>query len=199
MSVLSERCTGSSVPISIAVATQSAGLIVMMAGYLKGGSAAFPLAASLVGSVVASAGVENLLRRRQLLGMDFVEGNNSQRTDLLKGSVGIGMIGLYGILFIGRFFGRLTTGTAVIVLAAPLFCWMSELPGLRNKKPWQVFALRLGLVSVPLLVVLAVAKSEFDRSLAPLTLQENSPRELRRPALPKNSPLPQTIAKTGFD
>jgi hypothetical protein len=72
------------------------------------------------------------------------------------------------LLFIGRFFGGLTTTRALTLFLAPLLCWATELAFLRGRKPWQVSALRLALVAIPLAVVLAVAKRDFDRDMAPL-------------------------------
>ncbi len=145
---LSERSADASIPLSIAMTILSAGVLVMLAGYLKGGAAAFPLAAAFLGSAVAS--------------LWFCHGAD------LRGAIGIGIMGLFSVLFIGRFFGGLTTGTAVIVLLAPLLCWVTELPGLRQRKPWQILAFRLVLVAIPLFVVLANAKSDFDREMGPL-------------------------------
>jgi len=82
--------------------------------------------------------------------------------------VGIGVLGLFGLLFIGRFFGRLSTASALAMLLAPLLCWATEAPFLRERKPWLVGSLRLALVAIPLAVVLVAAKREFDRDMAPL-------------------------------
>ena len=40
---LSQRAPGISIPLALGLTTQCAGLTVMMAGYLKGGAAAFPI------------------------------------------------------------------------------------------------------------------------------------------------------------
>ena len=82
--------------------------------------------------------------------------------------IGIGVVGLFGVLFIGRFFGRLSTGCTVVILLAPLLCWVSETPLLRHRKPWFIGSVRLLLVAIPLAAVLALAKLEFDQKMAPL-------------------------------
>ena len=46
--------------------------------------------------------------------------------------------------------------------------YATELPLLRRQKPWLVGSLRLVLVAIPLVLVLAVAKRDFDRDMAPL-------------------------------
>ena len=82
--------------------------------------------------------------------------------------VGVGVVGLFGLLFLGRFFGRLSTGCALAMLLSPLMCWVAEIPRLRPRQPWLLGSLRLVLVAIPLLVVLAAAKRDFDRDMAPL-------------------------------
>ena len=151
---LSQRSAGVSVPLALGLTTQCAGLTVMMAGYLKGGTAAFPLAATIVATAIAA----KLITKRS--GAPANQGSSA--------IIGTGVVGLFGLLFIGRFFGRLSTGVALAMLLIPLLCWVTEVPLLRNRKPWQVGSLRLLLVAISLLVVLAVAKRDFDRNMAPL-------------------------------
>ncbi|MEI8020459.1 MAG: hypothetical protein WCH39_19810 [Schlesneria sp.] len=145
---LSARSPGISIPLALAMTIQSAGLTIMMAGYIKGGAATIPLAAALVGTTVAT----ELMRTRTSL----------------SGVIGIGVVGLFGILFIGRFFGRLSTVCALTLLLAPLLLWVSEMPFLRHQKPWLVASLKLLLVAIPLAVVLVLAKQDFDLKMAPL-------------------------------
>lgn len=151
---LSQRTPGVSIPLALCLTIQCVGLTVMMAGYIKGGAAAFPLAATLVATTLAAG----LVAPRIGASAAF------DGTAIL----GIGVVGLFGLLFIGRFFGRLSTGCAVTMLLSPLLCWATEIPLLRHRKPWLVASLRMALVAIPLLVVLAVAKREFDREMAPL-------------------------------
>jgi hypothetical protein len=142
------------------LATQCAGLTVMMAGYIKGGAAAFPLAATLAATTV---------------------GARLAAKPLAPAIVGVGVVNLFGVLFIGRFFGRLSTGCSLALLLAPLLCWVTELPPLRKGNRWLVGLLRLALVAIPLLVILAIAKRAFDRDMAPLlgdahATTENTPK-----------------------
>jgi hypothetical protein len=151
---LIQRSPGVSVPIALALTIQCAGVAVMLAGYIKGGAAAIPLAATVAGGAIASRLVLN-------------------RSDQ-QATVGIAVVGLCGLLGIGRFFGGLSTAEALTLLFAPLLCWATELPRLRNQRPWVVGAIRLALVAVPLLVLLALAKREFDRETAPLLIKSIS-------------------------
>jgi hypothetical protein len=75
---------------------------------------------------------------------------------------------LFGLLWIGRYFGNLTTGPALAIMLAPLLCLVTEIPFLRRHKPWSVGTVRMVLVAVPLVVVLWLAKQKFDREMAPL-------------------------------
>jgi hypothetical protein len=74
-------------------------------------------------------------------------------------------VGLFGVLFLGQFFGELSTGRALAVFLAPLVCWVTELPWLRKLKPWKIGAVRIALVAIPLLIVVALAKRDFDRNM----------------------------------
>ena len=94
--------------------------------------------------------------------------------------LGIGVVSLFGVLFVGRFFGRLSTGCAIAMLLAPLLCWVTEMPLLRHRKPGLVGLLRLMLVAIPLVIVLTLAKQNFDRDMAPLI--ENVQRRMARPS-----------------
>ncbi len=148
LTLLSARSPGISIPMALAMTTQSAGLTIMMAGYIKGGAATIPLAAALVGTTVATYLMRNRIS--------------------LSGAIGIGVVGLFGILFIGRFFGRLSTACALTLLLAPLLLWVSEMPFLKHRKPWLVGSIKVLLVAIPLMVVVTLAKQAFDREMAPL-------------------------------
>lgn len=146
--LLNRRAPGVSIPLALSQTMLCGGLAVMLAGYVRGGMAALPPAAAVAGAAVASAAI-------------------SQRF-AAHGTIGVGIVALFGLLFIGRFFGGLSTGRAVVTLFSPLLCWAVELPGLRCRSPRVATALRLALVAVPLVVVLALAKRDFDREMAPL-------------------------------
>ena len=154
LSWLSQRSPGISVPLALCLPILCAGLTVMMAGYIKGGLAAFPLVATLVATTL----VAKLMAKRSVALANLSA----------PALVGVGVVGLFGLLFLGHFFGRLSTGSALAMLLAPLMCWVAELPRLRHRKPWLVRSLQLVLVAMPLLVVLAAAKRDFDREMAPL-------------------------------
>jgi hypothetical protein len=142
---LSRRSPGVSLPLVMSETSLGAGVTVMLSAYPSGGEAALPLAASLA----AVAGVLWL----------------TSRPEASVGTLSIGLVGLFGVLFLGRFFGELSTGRALAVFVAPLVCWVTELPWLRKLKPWKIGAVRIALVAIPLLIVIALAKRDFDRNM----------------------------------
>ena len=145
---LTRRGFGVSIPLALAQAALCGGITVMMVGYLAGGGAALSLAGALAGTAIGT----RLTTDRPSA----------------EAAVGIGVVALFGLLFVGRFFGALSTGRAMTIFLAPLLCWATETPLLRCQRRWLVTGVRLALVAVPLLVVLALAKQDFDRDMLPL-------------------------------
>jgi hypothetical protein len=143
---LMQRSPGISIPLALSQTCVAGGMALMLSGYLTGGKAALPLAAGLAGVAIASRLV-------------------TSRT-ACPGAIGIGVVSLFGVLFLGRFFGELSTGRAVAILLAPLLCWTTELPVFRNRKPWVIAAVRLALVALPLAAVLFLAQRDFAKNSA---------------------------------
>lgn len=137
--------------LALAAALFVTGLLIAMAGYIKGGSTALPWSAAIAGATIGAR-----------LG--------GKEADL-QGIVSLSVVLLFGFLFIGRFFGELTTGTALLVLFTPLLCWTSQLPLLRRWTPLTRDLVGLALVAVSLLAILLWAKQTFDRQMAPLISQ----------------------------
>jgi len=166
---LSDRHPSISIPIALSMTIQTAGLTIMMAGYIKGGAAAFPLVAALMATSIATWRFTARARRR--------------RTDRAQAVAiaGIGVASLFGLLFVGRFFGRISTPCAIVLLTTPLLCWATELPWLKRRSPWLLASLRLTLVAIPLFVVLTLAKRDFDLRMAPLLGDGHTMRPARSP------------------
>lgn len=143
---LLERSGGVSIPLVLSQTCLAAGMALMLSGFLTGGKAALPLAAILAGAALTS----RLVTSRAAC----------------PGAVGIGIVSLFGVLMLGRFFGELSTGRAVVIVLAPLLCWVTELPVFRARKPWVVAAVRLALVALPLAAVLFLAQRDFARNSA---------------------------------
>ena len=160
---LSRRSASCSITLSLAMAVLCTGLATMMAGYIKGGVAAIPLTATLLGIALVSPVLTN--------------GLGDSGEPYLQGTIGIGVIGLFSLLCIGHFFGQLNGLHAIVIFLTPLLCWISELPGLVSTPPLQKFSIRLIAVTIPLAAVLFVAKRDFDQKMAPLLAGYSSSRE----------------------
>lgn len=158
---LSDRAAPVSVVGMLVLSILTVGVAVMLAGYIGGGAAALPLAACLGASCIAHW----MLRRRiaEATGRTGEWLNDGGRVLL-----SVAVVGLFGLLFIGHFFGRLSIPSSVVLGLAPLLGWATELPGLRNRSARLQGALRIVLVAIPLAVLLGLAKQQFDRELAPL-------------------------------
>ena len=165
---LSRRAHGTSIPLAFCLTTLCAGVTVMLAGYIKGGAAAFPMAASLATTTIMAGLIASRSSVPNQTGAPVRPGQPAM--------LGIGVVGSFSLLFIGCFFGRVSTGCALVILLAPLLCWVTELPRLRDLKPWIAGTLRLALVSIVLVVVLILAKRNFDRDMAPLLEKVQIPR-----------------------
>src|SRR5205823_2311547 len=112
---LTDRSGGRPVLLALAVAAAGSGLTVMLSGYATGGMLGLPLAAGLAGAAAASL---------------LLAGKPD-----LKGAVGVGVVGLFALLVVGRFFGSLSTAHAALLFAAPLLAWLGELPWARRAGP----------------------------------------------------------------
>ena len=150
---LSRRAGDVAIPLALAQTALCGGLAMMLSGYVSGGAAGLLVAGALTGCVVASG-----MRK-------FPSGS-------FEGAIGVGIVALFGLLFIGHFFGRLSTGRTLAIFLAPLLGWITELPALRRQPVWRVCVLRLVLVAIPLIAVLVLAKRDFDRDLLPLLARE---------------------------
>ena len=166
LACLSDRSPGLSVPLALSTATVCSGITVMLAGYVKGGAAAFPMAAVLAATTLSAAYVVRRADQTQDRGLPPV--------------VFMGVLGLFGLVFVGRFFGEVSTGRGLGILLAPQLCWATECLGARHQKSWFVGPLRALLVAIPLIVVLVLAKRDFDRELAPLLTNRRQPVEHRQ-------------------
>ena len=77
------------------------------------------------------------------------------------GSLAMGVIGVFSVVLMGRFFGNLSDGLAACLVVAPLLGWTVELPWLRGLGPGLRGAGRLACVAIPLVVVVIVAQRRF--------------------------------------
>jgi hypothetical protein len=146
LALLQSRASERSASPALALTALAAGLTVMLSGYFRGGLMGLPLAGAVAGATLASFAAP------------------TQRG--AGGSLGVGVVGLFGVLLIGRFFGSLPTAAALVLLLAPLLAWVGEAPGVRRLWPALRAAARLVVVAVPLAVVVTYAVIRFAEESA---------------------------------
>ncbi|MEC9097127.1 MAG: hypothetical protein VX776_10870, partial [Planctomycetota bacterium] len=154
LSGVSSRSSTISVSLGLQMAILAAGLAIMMTGYLKGGSLSLPF----TGALTATSVTAWLLNRHHPLLVDFGKST----------TIGVSVVGLASLLMIGRFFGELSTIQSLVIFLSPLLCWLTEIQGLQRRHPGFATVIRLTLVAIPLLLILFLAKRNFDRDLGPL-------------------------------
>lgn len=142
ISLLAQRVRGPFLSINLAITTAGAAVTVMLSGYATGGQIGLPLAAAIMGSAVAA-----LVITRGSRGV---------------GPPGIAIIGLFSLLFIGRFFGDLGSAPAIALFCAPLLGWMRELPLLNRLPTWVRDIVGLVAVGTVVAVVLVRAQAKFN-------------------------------------
>lgn len=123
------------------VASAGAAVVVMLSGYASGGQLGFPLAAALAG-----AGAVSLLRRGRPVPI---------------GAIGVGVVGLFALLVVGRFFAALTTTNAVLLFSAPVLCGASQVLLARRAGPRLRGAIGVILTVVPVATALYLAQQKF--------------------------------------
>ncbi len=96
---LANRTSGPMVTVSIALAAGAAAVTIMLSGYATGGQMGLPLSAALIAVTLVTLVLRKLIR--------------------LDGAIGVGIVGLFALLVVGRFFGELTTPHALLLFAAP--------------------------------------------------------------------------------
>jgi hypothetical protein len=137
LALLAARQPEPSVPCALALACGGAGVAVVLGGNLTDGQIGPVLAAALAGAATAS------------FALPIPRCGPS--------AVGVGVVGLFALALMGRFFGELSTLSAVLLFLAPLLAW---LPELRKLRPWLGGVLRVAVVALPLTVALPLARQE---------------------------------------
>lgn len=147
MERLAVRTLGLTPLAAVAGAVLGAGLVVMLSGYASGGQLGLPLAAGLGGVALCS-----LVRKRASVG---------------RYATGVGVVGLFSLLLVGKLFAGLSTFNAVLLFAAPLLGWLPEF--------LSAGALRLTLAAGPVVVALALAGQKFAADSARPESPESRP------------------------
>jgi hypothetical protein len=151
------RNVGRSTLLMLSITAAAAGVVVMLSGYASGGQLGLPLAAALA----AEAGVSLAAPERPEL----------------RGTIGVGVVGLFALLVVGRFFGNLSTSNALVLFCAPLLPWLAELaPATRLGTRWRGLGrAMLALVPIAVVLTLAVQKFNADSRRPATTVAPNTP------------------------
>ncbi len=143
---LARRGAAGAVPLALALACAGSGVTVVLSSYASGGQLGLLLAFALAGV----AGASLLLRGK---------GD-------MRGAVGVGVVGLFALLVVGRFFGKLTTMNAILLFGAPLLGWLTELPSLVRIGPWRRVFAGLSLAGLPVALALVLAFQKYNAATA---------------------------------
>jgi len=152
---LTQREPGRAVPFTVAIACAGTAVAMMMSGYASGGPLAMPLGGAVVGLLCASL---------------VLKGDVD-----VTGVLGVVVVGLFGLLLIGHFFGELTWTNAALLFFAPLLGWLPELPFVRRVKPRLRASLGVVLTVIPVAVALALAQQKFVEDSAPPSADSQEP------------------------
>ena len=117
----------------------------MLCGYFRGGQFALPIAGVIAGVTLASYALPQQPTGNPCLG--------------------VSMIGIFTVTFVGRFYGSLPTSPAVGLLFAPLLFWIAEIPGLRKLPPAARAAIGVVAVLAALVLIVAWAQIRFNAAL----------------------------------
>jgi hypothetical protein len=141
MWLLTKRSAGRSVPVMLAVVIAGAAVTIMLSGYAGAGQTGLTVPAALVGLTIASLVLKG--------------------TPETSGIVGVGVVFLFALLAVGRFFGQLSTSNAILLMSAPVLGWCAEIPGLRRKSSIAHGILRVVMPAIAVVIVLVVAQRHF--------------------------------------
>jgi len=134
LNLLAKRIPGRSLPLALAVACAGAAVSIMLSGYATCGPVGLLLAAAIFGTVSGSL---------------FLRAPPD-----VTGVVGLGIVGVFSLVVVGRFFGELTSVNALLLMAAPVLCWVPELPYICRMSPVLRGVARVALTAVALAIVL---------------------------------------------
>jgi len=155
LGLLAKRSACRSVPVVLAMVCAGASVTVMLSGYASGGLIGLTIAAALVGAVLASLALAG--------------------TPEMNGVVGLGVVGLFAMLMVGRFFAQLSTVNAALLFVAPLLAWGAELPFVRRGGRIAHGAVRVSLPAIFVASALLLAQQQFRADSSRTATGSNGP------------------------
>lgn len=138
----------------------AAGVLTLLGGYVRGGVTFLVLGTAYLSTAFIETAAE-----RTSAPMEHDSNAGFQRGPWL----GLGLILLHGVLFVGIHFGRLPHVHALVLLLAPcLAVAIDTIPPLRRLPASARYTLGLLAVAVPLALLAVAAKDDFDRRMGPM-------------------------------
>ncbi len=142
------RRPGRDLPVALALTAAAAGLVTAMTDSITVDQFGLVLAAVLAGGAATALLLPAHLAPR--------------------GHAAVAMPLLTAVLLFGTHSSDLHMRYAATLLAAPALAWVAELPALRRRPPWQIVALRLAAVLLPVAVILAIVVPRFVEEMRSL-------------------------------
>ena len=144
---LARQTHSRSVPLAVSAASAGAALTVMLSGYASGGQIGLPLAAALVGALAASVALSGPFDAAGLLGP--------------------GVVGLFALLVIGRFFGELSMLNAGLLFLRAVARFLARIAWRPPDRAALRDSLRVVLAVAPVVAALVLAQQAFRQESAP--------------------------------
>ena len=151
--ILAFRGVSASLTAGLVMSLLATGMVTMLAGYIKGGAAAMSLAGGICGAALA---------------LWMAGKRTGPATSHGQFLIGISVTALFSLLWIGRFFGQLTTFDVLMIFLSPHCCWLSEFWPFRDYSNNYRMVIRMAAVALILLVVLFFKWQQFMQKMIPL-------------------------------
>ena len=142
LAVLQARTSNRALSPVLVFTALASGATVMLCGYFRGGQFALPIAGAVAGATLASYALPKQSEENPCLG--------------------VGLLSIFTVIFIGRFYGSLPTSPAIGLLFAPLLLWIAEIPALRKLPPAARAAIGIAAVLTTLVFIVAWAQIRFN-------------------------------------
>jgi hypothetical protein len=96
-------------------------------------------------------------------------------TPEMNGVVGVGVLGLFSLLLVGRFFGQLSTTNGLLLFCAPLLAWGAEIPLVRRGGSIAHGLTRVILPAIPVAIALLLAQRQFIADTVKTSTESSEP------------------------
>lgn len=142
---LGRRRAGHEMPLAMTITAAATGLVTLMTDSLLVGQFGFALAAVILGPTLAGLWLPRHL--------------------VAHGVAAIAMPLIATVLLLGTHSSDLHLRYALTTLAAPPLMWIADLPLFGRRRPWQIAAIRLCAVVIPLIIMFAMVTPQFLQEL----------------------------------